>query len=451
MLRKIRTALLVVLAAVLAVVVWQFLFPAPSSIAAGDDYGPTPRLLAPQSSLVPTVRPAKAVGWSAGEMPSAAKGLEVNAFVGGLDHPRWLYVLPNGDVLVAGSNAPPGSGLCSAMKNLAASVVLKYGGARTESADRITLHRDTDGDGAADESHVFADGLHSPFGMALIGRDLYVANADAVLRFEYRPGQTSLANAPEVVAELPAGRNHHWTKNILPSPDGRSLFVTVGSNSNVGECGPDVEEGRAAIHRLDLDTGKLDLFAHGLRNPVGLALEPSTGILWTVVNERDELGSDLVPDYITSVREGDFFGWPYTYYGANPQPKLDSRWPAEHPPARRPDYAVGAHTAPLDIEFSYNSALPDKWRSGLFVSQHGSWNRQPRAGYRVIYIPFTDGAPDGMPEEIVGAFLDADGNARGRPAGLAIDSTGALLIADDVGNVIWRVKQARTAASAPQK
>lgn len=440
MLRKIRIALFIVVAGVFAVVTWQFLFPAPAVLVEGGDYGPTPQLVAPQSSLVPTVRPAKAVGWSAGEKPSPASGLAINAFVGGLDHPRWLYVLPNGDVLVAESNAPAGSGLCSAMKNLAAGVVLKYGGARTESADRITLHRDTDGDGAADESHVFADGLHSPFGMALIGQDLYVANADAVLRFTYTPGQTSLASAPDVVAELPAGRNHHWTKNLLPSADQHSLFVTVGSNSNVGECGPEVEEGRAAIHRLDLETGQLELFAHGLRNPVGMALEPSTGTLWTVVNERDELGSDLVPDYATAVREGDFFGWPYTYYGANPQPKLDSRWTEPHPPPRRPDYAVGAHTAPLDIEFSQDSALPAKWRGGLFVSQHGSWNRQPRAGYRVIYIPFTNGAPDGLPKEIVGGFLDDEGNARGRPAGLAIDGSGALLIADDVGNVIWRVK-----------
>ena len=440
MFKRIRNGLLIVVTAVLAVIVWQFLFPAPALLIDGGDYGPTPELVAPQSSLVPTVRPAKAVGWAAGEMPSPASGLEINAFVGNLDHPRWLYVLPNGDVLVAESNAPAGSGLCSEMKNFAARVVLKFGGARTESADRITLHRDNDGDGVADESHVFADNLHSPFGMALIGEDLYVATADAVLRFKYTDGITSLTTTPEVIAELPSGKNHHWTKNILSSEDKRSLFVTVGSNSNVGECGPEVEEGRAAIHRLDLDTGKLELFAHGLRNPNGMALEPSTGTLWTVVNERDELGSDLVPDYITTVREGDFFGWPYSYYGSHPQPKLNSSWPDNPQPARSPDYAVGSHTAPLDIEFSYESALPGKWRGGLFVSQHGSWNRWPASGYRVIYIPFTNGEPDGMPEEVVGGFLDADGQARGRPAGLATDSTGALLVADDVGNVIWRVK-----------
>ncbi len=440
MLRRIRNALLLVAAVGLVVVVWQFLFPAPSVLVDGEDYGPTPQLTAPQTSLVPTVRPAKAVGWPAGGMPSPASGLEINAFVSGLDHPRWLYVLPNGDVLVAESNAPAGSGLCSELKNLAASVVLKYGGARTESADRISLHRDTDGDGVANESHVFAGGLHSPFGMALIGDDLYIANTDAVLRFTYAPGMTTLTTAPEVIARVPSGKNHHWTKNILPSADEQSLFVTVGSNSNVGECGPDVEADRAAIHRLDLHTGELELFAHGLRNPVGLALETSTDTLWTVVNERDELGSDLVPDYATAVRKGDFFGWPYTYYGEHPQPNLDSRWPDAQPTARAPDYAVGAHTASLDIEFSYDSALPDKWRNGMFVSQHGSWNRQPRAGYRVIYIPFNEGVPNGKPEEIVGGFLDTDGNAQGRPAGLAIDSTGALMIADDVGNVIWRVK-----------
>jgi glucose/arabinose dehydrogenase len=440
MFRRMMTGFLAVAAALLAVVVWQFLFPAASVLTAEGDYGPSPRLVTPQKSLVPIIRPAKAVGWPAGAMPSPASGLRINRFAGGLDHPRWLYVLPNGDVLVAESNAPAGSGLCSRMKNLAAGLVLKYGGAKTPSADRVTLHRDTDGDGAADESHVFADGLHSPFGMALLGTDLYVANADAILRFTYMPGQTSLTSTPEMLTALPSGNNHHWTKNLLPGPDSRSLFVTVGSNSNVGECGPDIEADRAAIHRVDLETGALELFAHGLRNPNGMALEPSTGTLWTVVNERDELGSDLVPDYVTSVRYGDFFGWPHVYYGTHPQPGLDARWPHDPPDARRPDYAVGSHTASLDIEFSYGSSLPAKWRSGLFVSQHGSWNRKPRAGYRVIYIPFANGVPSGRPAEIVGGFLDADGNARGRPAGLALDGTGALLIADDVGNAIWRVR-----------
>ena len=391
---RVLLLLIGALTAVLAVVLWQFLFPAPSTIRQQADYGPSPQLVEPHKTLVPIVRPAKAVGWPAGQMPSPASGLEINAFVRGLEHPRWLYVLPNGDVLVAESNAPEGSGLCSELKNFAASVVLSYGGARTPSADRITLHRDTNGDGAADESHVFAAGLHSPFGMTLIHDHLYIANADALLRFPYRQGQTTLTESPEVVAKLPAGRNHHWTKNILASPDQRSLFITVGSNSNVGECGPEAEEGRAAIHRLDLESGELTRFAHGLRNPNGMAIEPSTNTLWTVVNERDELGSDLVPDYATSVRRGDFFGWP----------------------------------------------LPEKWRSGMFVSQHGSWNRQPVSGYRVIYIPFESGVPNGEPVELVSGFLDSDGHARGRPAGMALDGTGALLIADDVGNVVWRVR-----------
>ena len=438
--RKLRILLLSVLTAVFAVVAWQFLFPAPTVLSVQADYGPSPQLVDPHRTLVPVVRPAKAVGWRLGEMPSPADDLEINEFVGGLDHPRWLYVLPNGDVLVAESNAPDGSGLCSELKNFAAGVVLNYSGARTSSADRITLHRDTNGDGAADESHVFASGLHSPFGMALIDNHLYVANADALLRFPYLHGQTTLTESPEVIVILPSGKNHHWTKNILPSPDHRSLFITVGSNSNVGECGPEVEEGRAAIHRLDLESGELELFAHGLRNPNGMAIESSTNALWTVVNERDELGSDLVPDYTTSVRKGDFFGWPYVYFGDKPQPDLDARWSGSHPVARIPDYALGAHTASLDIEFSYESALPDKWRSGMFVSQHGSWNRQPVSGYRVIYIPFENGIPNGEPEQVVGGFLDPDGNARGRPAGMALDRTGALLIADDVGNVVWRVK-----------
>ncbi len=437
---KLRLLLFGVLAAALAVVTWQFLFPAPATLTEPADYGPAPQLVEPRTTLVPIVRPARAVGWPAGQLPSPASGLEINAFVSGLDHPRWLYVLPNGDVLVAESNAPDGSGLCSEFKKFAAALVLNFSGARTPSADRVTLHRDTNGDGIADESHVFAAGLHSPFGMALIDDHLYIANADALLRFPYRQGQTALAGSPEIVVELPSGMNHHWTKNLLASADNRSLFITVGSNSNVGECGPDAEEGRAAIHRLDLASGELELYAHGLRNPNGMAIEPSTDLLWTVVNERDELGSDLVPDYATTVRKGDFFGWPYVYFGDKPQPDLDPRWSRSHPVAKTPDYALGAHTASLDIEFSYASALPEKWRSGLFVSQHGSWNRHPVSGYRVIYIPFKNGAPNGEPEEVVGGFLDADGNARGRPAGMALDTTGALLIADDVGNVVWRVK-----------
>ncbi len=437
---KLRLLLFGVLAAALAVVTWQFLFPAPATLTEPADYGPAPQLVEPRTTLVPIVRPARAVGWPAGQLPSPASGLEINAFVSGLDHPRWLYVLPNGDVLVAESNAPDGSGLCSEFKKFAAALVLNFSGARTPSADRVTLHRDTNGDGIADESHVFAAGLHSPFGMALIDDHLYIANADALLRFPYRQGQTALAGSPEIVVELPSGMNHHWTKNLLASADNRSLFITVGSNSNVGECGPDAEEGRAAIHRLDLASGELELYAHGLRNPNGMAIEPSTDMLWTVVNERDELGSDLVPDYATTVRKGDFFGWPYVYFGDKPQPDLDPRWSRSHPVAKTPDYALGAHTASLDIEFSYASALPEKWRSGLFVSQHGSWNRHPVSGYRVIYIPFKNGAPNGEPEEVVGGFLDADGNARGRPAGMALDTTGALLIADDVGNVVWRVK-----------
>ena len=438
--RKILLLLIGVLLAVIGVVAWQFLFPAPSVLDEQADYGPSPQLVEPHKSLVPIVRPAKAVGWPAGEMPTPAGDLEINAFVSGLDHPRWLYVLPNGDVLVAESNAPEGSGLCSEFKKFAADLVLNFSGARTPSADRVTLHRDTDGDGAADESHVFAAGLHSPFGMALIGDHLYIANADALLRFPYQPGQTALTGSPETIVKLPSGMNHHWTKNILAAPDNRSVFITVGSNSNVGECGPEAEAGRAAIHRLDLESGELELYAHGLRNPNGMAIEPSTNMLWTVVNERDELGSDLVPDYATSVRKGDFFGWPYVYFGDKPQPGLDPRWSDSHPLAKTPDYALGAHTASLDIEFSYASTLPEKWRGGLFVSQHGSWNRQPVSGYRVIYIPFENGVPDGEPREVVGGFLDADGNARGRPAGMALDATGALLIADDVGNVVWRVK-----------
>lgn len=425
--------------AAVLVILSYLIFPATASLEDWDDYGPTPVLTDPKSPLLPTVRPSRAIGWADGEKPSAANGLEVAAFAQGLTHPRWLYALPNGDILVAESDAPATSRTCNSVMNLFARLVMKYGGSRTVSADRISLLRDTNGDGVADETHIFIDALHSPYGMALIGDDLYVANADTVVRFPYVSGQSQITASPVLVANLPAGRNHHWTKNIIPAPGGESLFVTVGSNSNVGECGPADEVQRAAIHQLTLANGDLQEFATGLRNPNGMAIEPQTGTLWTVVNERDEVGGDLVPDYITSVRQDDFFGWPYSYFGENAQPDLDDRWPADDRVARPPDYAVGSHTASLDIAFTYNSTLPTTWRSGLVITQHGSWNRSPRSGYRVLYLPFQNGMPTGDPIVMVDGFLNEQNKARGRPVGVAIDNRGAVLIADDVGNTVWRV------------
>ncbi len=439
MLRIITWVLLTVAGIAVLIVGWQLLFPRPAHINDMRDYGLTPELLEPRSPLIPTIRPARATRWGIDETPSPASGLRITAFARDLDHPRWLYVLPNGDVLVAESNAPATSGTCNPFTNWIARKIMSFAGARTVSADRITLLRDSNGDGVADESHVFLDELHSPFGMALVNGHLYVANADAIVRYPYTLGTTSITAAPEMIVDLPSGRNHHWTKNIIANAAGDSLFVTVGSNSNVGECGPEEETGRAAIHKLNLSTGILEPFAEGLRNPNGMAIEPSTGELWTVVNERDEIGGDLVPDYITSVGSGDYFGWPYLYYGDHPQPKLNKRWPADDRVARKPDYAVGNHTASLDIVFTNGSSLPEEWRDGLVVSQHGSWNRKPRSGYRLIFIPFENGNPVGDPREVLGGFLDDKDRARGRPVGVALDMHGALLVADDVGNVIWRV------------
>lgn len=436
---KLFKRILLAIGAALLVVVLYLLFPPTAALEDWSDYGPSPVLAEPKSPLIPTIRPARANGWAEGEKPSAADGLKVSAFAQGLTHPRWLYALPNGDVLVAESDAPETSRMCNKFTNLFARFIMRIGGAGTDSADRISLLRDTNNDGVADEIHRFINGLNSPFGLALIGSDLFVANADSIVRFPYVSGQTQITASPELVEALPAGRNHHWTRNIIPASDGGSLFVTVGSNSNIGECGPEDEIQRAAIHELTLADGALQEYATGLRNPNGMALEPETGTLWTVVNERDEIGGDLVPDYITSVHQGDYFGWPYSYYGDNAQPDLDDRWPADNRVARSPDYAVGNHTASLDIAFTHNSTLPSVWRTGLIVTQHGSWNRSPRSGYRVLYLPFQNGMPAGDPVVMLDEFLNERSKARGRPVGVVIDSQGAVLVADDVGNTVWRI------------
>ncbi|MEO5862552.1 MAG: sorbosone dehydrogenase family protein [Burkholderiales bacterium] len=403
--------------------------------------GVKPTLPPPNPTLIPTVNVAPAKGWPTGAMPTAPASLAVNAYAGGLDHPRWLYALPNGDVLVAETNAPPkNDDAPTSVKRRFMKFFMKRAGAGAPSANRITLLRDADGDGVAETRTVFIQGLNSPFGMTLVGNKLYVANTDALLRFPYTTDSTQISAPGEKVIDLPAGKiNHHWTKNVIASKDGSRLYVTVGSNSNVGENGLENEAGRAAIFEIDPATGSSREFASGLRNPNGLALHPQSGVLWTVVNERDEIGSDLVPDYMTAVQEGGFYGWPYSYYGQNVDTRVKTLRPEKVAKAIVPDYALGAHTGSLGLLFYEGSYLPDRFVGGAFIGQHGSWNRRPFSGYKVIFVPFANGRPIGKPEEVLTGFLSPAGEAYGRPVGLAIDRTGALLVADDVGNMVWRI------------
>ena len=404
-------------------------------------FGPQPALPLPNQTLLPTVLIAPAKGWPPGATPVAAPGLAVNAYAAGLDHPRWLYVLPNGDVLVAESNGPPRPDDAGGIKGWVMKQLRKRAGAGVPSANRITLLRDTDGDGVAETRTVFQSGLNSPFGMALVGGELYVANTDSIMRFPYKAGDTQIAAPGVKVTDLPAGTiNHHWTKNVIASRDGLRLYVTVGSNSNVGENGIENEVNRAAILEVDPASGRSRLFASGLRNPNGLDWQPQSGALWTTVNERDELGSDLVPDYMTSVQDGAFYGWPYSYYGQHVDARVQPPRPDLVARAIAPDYALGTHTASLGLAFYRGSLLPPRYAGGAFIGQHGSWNRKPRSGYKVIFVAFADGRPVGAPEDVLTGFVDAGGNALGRPVGVVVDRAGALLVADDVGNVIWRVR-----------
>jgi glucose/arabinose dehydrogenase len=413
------------------------------TLAALESFGPEPKLPAPTTSTFPTVNIAPAVGWAEGVTPVAAPGLAVAAFARGLEHPRWLYVLPNGDVLVAETNAPERPDDDNGLKGWAMGLVMKRAGAAVPSADRVTLLRDADGDGVAEMRMPFLEGLRSPFGMTLVGRDLYVANTDALRRYQYMTGSTQLIEPGETVFELPAGSlNHHWTKNVIASQDGSKLFVTVGSNSNVAENGIDKEVHRAAILEIDPRTKQMRVFATGLRNPNGLAWQPETGELWTVVNERDGIGNDLVPDYLTSVRDGFFYGWPYSYFGQNVDARVQPQRPDLVAKATAPDYALGAHTASLGLAFYKEGSLPSRYLGGAFIGQHGSWNRKPLSGYKVIFVPFEKGKPSGLPEDVLTGFVNTEGEANGRPVGVALDRTGALLVADDVGNVIWRVSSA---------
>lgn len=435
---KTRLALLIMLAGTLAACGET------STLQVSDGTGPTPKLPEPNKTLIPTVNIAPAIGWPDGMKPTAAAGTQVTAFAEGLDHPRWLYVLPNGDVLVAETNAPPKPDDSRGVRGWVMEKVMGRAGAGVPSPNRITLLRDADHDGVAETRTVFLEHLNSPFGMALVGNDLYVADSDKLLRFAYQPGETAIKSAGTTVIDLPGGPlNHHWTKNVVASQDGSKLYVSVGSNSNVGENGLEAEQGRAAIWEVDRASGQHRIFASGLRNPNGMTWEPQSGKLWTAVNERDEIGSDLVPDYITSVKDGAFYGWPFSYYGQHVDVRVTPQNPELVAKAIAPDYAVGPHTASLGLTFAEGSTLPAPFTHGAFIGQHGSWNRKPHSGYKVIFVPFEGGQPKGQPVDVLTGFLDKDEKAMGRPVGVVIDKQGDLLVADDVGNKVWRVSAAK--------
>ncbi|ATU91368.1 PQQ-dependent sugar dehydrogenase [Phyllobacterium zundukense] len=405
-----------------------------------EGYGPNPTLPPPNPKPIPTVNVAPVDPWPEGATPKAAPGLKVNAFAKDLDHPRWLHVLPNGDVLVAETNNPVMDNPGFSFRGWITSLVMKQAGAKTTSANRITLLRDADHDGAAEIREAFLEGLNSPFGMTLSNGTLYVANTDAIVAFPYADGDTKITAPPEKIVDLPCWPiNHHWTKDVIASPDGQKLYATVGSNSNVGENGVDAEKNRAGILEIDLATRNMRVFASGLRNPNGLSWNPASGELWVAVNERDEIGSDLVPDYMTSVKDGGFYGWPYSYFGQNVDVRAKPPRPDLVEKAIKPDYALGPHTASLGLTFNTGSLFGTEYQNGAFIGQHGSWNRKPRSGYKVIFVPFEKGKPNGAPKDILTGFISDTDKALGRPVGVAIDKSGALLVADDVGNIVWRV------------
>jgi glucose/arabinose dehydrogenase len=410
-----------------------------------DQVGPNPVLPAPRQYLFPPMHLATIAGWKEGERPTVAKGLKIEALATGLAHPRSIYVLPNGDILVVESKAP-GTDPVKRPKDLVMGWIEKMvtsSGDESQPSNRITLLRDADGDGKPEMRSQFLEHLSSPFGVALVGSDLYVANTDSVMRYPYKEGDTKIEAAGTPLTPLPGGPiDHHWTKSLLASRDGSFLYVGVGSNSNVGENGMEAEKNRAAIWEVERSSGRSRVFAEGLRNPNSMSWEPESGAMWTVVNERDELGPDLVPDYLTSVKDGGFYGWPYSYYGQHVDPRVEPQRPDLVQKAMVPDYALSSHVAPLGLAFYTASSLPQKYHGGAFIGEHGSWDRQQFNGYKVVFVPFSGGRPSGKAEDVVTGFLDADGKARGRPVGVAVDKTGALLIADDVGNTVWRVTSA---------
>ena len=440
MIKRILFVLLV-LAIAAGAYVWYGLHNQQARLDVAQGQGEKPEIGGPNTGIVPLVHTATPIGWKNGAMPVAAAGLKVQPFATGLDHPRWLLPLPNGDVLVAETNAPPKPEDESGIKGRIQKIIQGRAGAGGQSANRITLLRDADGDGVAESRTVLLSGLNSPFGMALVGDTLYIADTDALLKVPFTPGQTKIDARPVKVVDLPGGPiNHHWTKNVVASPDGKLLYVSIGSNSNVGERGMKVEEGRAAVWEVDPATGAHRIYAYGIRNPNGMGFEPATKQLFAVVNERDELGSDIVPDYLTTVQFGGFYGWPWYYWGGvvDDRPKdPDTQELAQY--VIRPDYALGPHTASLGLAFAAGAKLGPQFADGAFVGQHGSWNRRPFSGYKVIYVPFSKGHPTGKPVDVLTGFLDGKEQAQGRPVGVAIDRTGGLLVADDVGNAVWRV------------
>jgi glucose/arabinose dehydrogenase len=412
---------------------------APAVENARADYGPNPTLAAPHSGILPTVHIATAVGWPQGGAPVAPAGFSVTRFAEGLDHPRMIYVLPDGGVLVAEATTQEESG--GGFEGVVRNMIQRQAGATGPSPNRIMLLRDSNGDGRVDETTVFADGLNQPFGMAEIGRYFYVGNVDGVVRFPYTQGARSVEGDAQSVLRIPVypNDNGHWTRNLLASVDGSKLYVAVGSSSNIADHGMEAEFHRANILEMNPDGTDLRVFASGIRNPVGLAWEPSTHALWAAVNERDMLGDQLVPDYITGVREGGFYGWPYSYYGRHLDDRVKPQRPDLVAQAIAPDYAMGAHTASLGLAFYTGSSFPEHYRGGAFVGQHGSWNRTAFVGYKVVFVPFADGRPRGEVEDFLTGFLNAKGQAQGRPVGVAVDHEGGLLVADDVGGIVWRV------------
>jgi glucose/arabinose dehydrogenase len=427
-----------ILASLLALAACSDNEPDPSS-----EIGSNP-LLPPQNQyLVPPMHVAPVIGWKPQETPTVAPGLKIQAVATGLKHPRSLYTLPNGDILVSESIAPPAASI-KRPKDLIMgwieAMATSGGGGSNEGSNRISILRDADGDGVAEVHQVFIDHLNSPFGVTLVGNDLYVADTDAIMRFPYKEGDTKISDPGTKLTDLPGGPiDHHWTKSLVASPDGSLLYAGVGSNSNITENGIQAEKDRASIWEVDRATGRHRIFADGLRNPNGLSWEPQSHALWAVINERDELGPNLVPDYMTSVKEGGFYGWPYSYYGQNVDPRVMPQRPDLVSKAIVPDYALSSHVAPLGMTFTSGNGMPAAYKGGAFVGEHGSWNRHEFNGYKVVYIPFENGKPVGKPQDVVTGFLTADNKARGRPVGLALDKSGSLLIADDVGNTVWRV------------
>ena len=404
-------------------------------------YGPHPQLPLAQENLIPTLNTSKSEPWPPGAGPTAAAGLKVVAFAKDLRHPRWMHVLPNGDVLVAEAASQPSASW--APRAVVQNWAQRRSGGIVESANRISLLRDADGDGIAEVHTVLLEGLRQPFGMALIGKHLYIANTDSVMRYDFQLGATSITTEGTKLFNLPVG--HHWTRALLASPNGQKLFVTVGSGSNIGEKGLEIEKGRATILEFDVATGNVRTFASGLRNANGMAFEPTSGSLWTVVNERDELGDDTPPDYLTSVKDGGFYGWPYSYWGKTVDTRVKPQRPDLVASAITPDYALGGHTASLGLAWFDGDQHPSQFRGGMVIGQHGSWNRSVHSGYKVVFIPFKDGKPNGAPVDMLTGFLSADGSgkAHGRPVGVSVDKKGGLLIADDTGNTIWRLTAQR--------